>query len=62
MRDCSVQFDPIGKNKFDSKSCDIAKSFWRQGGVSYTKVEAPAGTVAQITIGDQTFTAPIRPR
>jgi len=25
--DCSFQFDPIGKNKFDTKSCDIAKSF-----------------------------------
>lgn len=56
--DCSVQFDPIGKNKFDSKSCDIAKSFLAKGGVSYTKVEAAAGTVAQITIGAETFTAP----
>ena len=56
--ECSVQFDPIGKNKFDSKSCDIAKSFLAKGGISYTKVEAPAGSVAQITIGDQTFVAP----
>jgi MFS family permease len=56
--DCSVQFDPIGKNKFDSKSCDIAKSFLAKGGVSYTKVEAAAGSVAQITIGSETFTAP----
>ena len=56
--ECSVQFDPIGKNKFDSKSCDIAKSFLAKGGISYSKVEAPAGSVAKITIGDQTFTAP----
>lgn len=56
--DCSVQFDPIGKNKFDAKSCDIAKSFLAKSGVSYTKVEADAGAVAQITIGAQTFVAP----
>ena len=56
--DCSVQFDPIGKNKFDAKSCDIAKSFLAKSGVSYTKVEADAGTVAQITIGAQSFVAP----
>ena len=56
--DCSVQFDPIGKNKFDAKSCDIAKSFLAKSGVSYTKVEAEAGAVAQITIGAQTFVAP----
>ena len=55
--DCSVQFDPIGKNKFDSKSCDIAKSFLAKTGVSYTNVEAPAGTIAQIKIGEKTITA-----
>ncbi len=56
--DCSVQFDPIGRNKFDSTSCDIAKSFLAKGGISYSKVDAPAGTVAQITIGGRAFTAP----
>ncbi len=56
--DCSVQFDPIGKNKFDAKSCDIAKSFLAKSGVSYSKVEADAGAITQITIGAQTFVAP----
>ncbi len=56
--DCSLQFDPVGKNKFDSKSCDIAKALLAKSAVSYSSVEAPAGTVAQIRIGDQTFTAP----
>jgi MFS family permease len=56
--DCSVQFDPVGRNKFDSKSCDIAKAFLAKGGVSYSKIDAPAGTIAQIKVGDQTFTAP----
>ncbi|WP_300973635.1 MFS transporter [Sphingomonas sp. LHG3406-1] len=49
--DCSVQFDPIGKNKFDARSCDIAKSYLAKAGISYTNVEAPAGTVAQLKIG-----------
>jgi MFS family permease len=50
--DCSVQFDPIGKNKFDARSCDIAKSYLAKAGVSYANVAAPAGTVAQLRIGD----------
>ena len=40
---CSVQFDPVGKNKFDSTSCDIAKSFLAKAGVSYQRVAASAG-------------------
>jgi MFS family permease len=55
---CSFQFDPIGKNKFDSTSCDIAKSFLAKAGVSYQRIDAPPGTVAQIRSGTTTFTAP----
>ncbi len=53
--ECSVQFDPVGKNKFDSSSCDIAKSYLAKAGISYTNVIAPAGTVAQINIGGATI-------
>ena len=56
--DCSVQFDPIGKNKFDSKSCDIAKSFLAKNAISYSVVEAPAGSVASVKIGEKVITAP----
>ncbi len=56
--DCSVQFDPIGKNKFDAKSCDIAKSFLAKSAVSYTKLEARAGSIAEVRIGARTFIAP----
>jgi MFS family permease len=55
---CSVQFDPVGKNKFDSTSCDIAKSFLAKAGVSYQRVEASPGSVAQIKAGETTLTAP----
>ena len=56
--DCSVQFDPVGRNKFDAKSCDIAKSFLAKSGVNYVNVDAPEGTIAQVRIGGKTFTAP----
>ena len=56
--DCSVQFDPIGRNKFDAKSCDIAKSYLAKNGISYTNVEAPAGTIASIAVGDRVLVAP----
>ncbi|HEY0147688.1 MAG TPA: MFS transporter [Allosphingosinicella sp.] len=55
--DCSVQFDPVGKNKFDARSCDIAKSFLAKAGVSYTNVEGPAGAVAQLRIGDRVISS-----
>src|SRR5277367_4368502 len=55
---CSFQFDPIGKNAFDSTSCDIAKSFLAKAGVSYQRVDAPAGRVAEIRSGATTLTAP----
>lgn len=56
--DCSVQFDPIGKNKFDTRSCDIAKSFLAKGGISYSKVQAESGAIAEIKIGGASFVAP----
>lgn len=56
--ECSFQFDPVGKNRFDSTSCDIAKSWLARGGINYANEEAPAGTVAAIAIGDARFTAP----
>ncbi len=52
--ECSVQFDPVGKNKFDSSSCDIAKAYLAKAGVSYENVTAPAGTLATIRIGGTT--------
>ena len=49
---CSFQFDPVGKNKFDSRSCDIAKSYLAKAGIPYRNVDAPAGAVAQVAVGD----------
>ncbi len=55
---CSVQFDPVGKNKFDSTSCDIAKSFLAKAGVSYEATDAAAGTVAGVRIGEKRLSVP----
>jgi len=49
--DCAFQFDPVGKAKFDS-SCDMAKSYLAKAGVTYETIAAPAGTVAEVRIGD----------
>jgi MFS family permease len=55
---CSFQFDPVGKNTFDSTSCDIAKNLLAKASVSYERQDAPAGSIAQIRSGDMVFTAP----
>ncbi len=50
--DCSVQFDPVGRAVFNS-SCDLAKAHLARAGVSYGNVAAPAGTVAEVRVGDR---------
>jgi MFS family permease len=57
-KECSFQFDPLNRNKFDSTSCDIAKNMLAKASVSYHSEDAPPGTVAQIRSGSNTFTAP----
>ncbi|MEX3930685.1 MFS transporter [Paraburkholderia phymatum] len=52
--ECSFQFNPVGTAKFTS-SCDIAKSALSKAGLNYDNVAAPAGTLAQIKVGDTTI-------
>ena len=52
--ECSFQFNPVGTSKFTS-SCDIAKSALSRAGLNYENVAAPAGTLAQIKVGDTTI-------
>lgn len=49
-KDCSLQFDPVGKTAFVT-SCDIIKSALANAGVSYANQKAPAGSVAVMKIG-----------
>jgi MFS family permease len=48
--DCSLQFDPIGKQSFLS-ACDIAKSALTNAGVSYRNQAAPGGALAEVRVG-----------
>ena len=47
---CHFQFNLTGTKKFPS-SCDIATSMLSNASVNYTKVDAPAGTVATVKVG-----------
>jgi MFS family permease len=49
--ECSVQFDPIGRNKFDRSSCDLVKSWLARSGISYASEDLPAGSVAELKVG-----------
>jgi hypothetical protein len=46
----------VGTSKFTS-SCDIAKSALSKAGLNYENVAAPAGTIAQIKVGDTVIDA-----
>jgi MFS family permease len=54
--ECSFQFNPTGTASFTT-SCDIAKSFLARNSVNYSNQAAPAGTPAQIKIGDKIITS-----
>jgi MFS family permease len=49
---CHFQFNLTGTSKFPS-SCDIATAALSSSSVNYTKVDAPAGAIAKIRIGDK---------
>ncbi|WP_296949656.1 MFS transporter [uncultured Massilia sp.] len=51
---CHFQFNATGTKKFPS-SCDIATSQLTAASVSYTRQDAPAGTVASIKVGDKVY-------
>jgi MFS family permease len=56
---CSVQFDPIGKNKFDSTSCDVVKSWLAKAGVPYDTGHwadsGPMPDMVRVKVGDRTL-------
>ncbi|MBV8919769.1 MAG: MFS transporter [Bradyrhizobium sp.] len=54
--ECSFQFKATGTEKFTT-GCDIATSALVNLSVNYTTQSAPAGTPAQVKIGDTTLTA-----
>jgi len=61
---CSVQFDPIGRNKFDQSGCDIAKAYLAKSGIPYKSVPAtlppgaPTLKFTTVRVGDEEHPAP----
>ncbi|HVF18255.1 MAG TPA: MFS transporter [Steroidobacteraceae bacterium] len=55
-RGCSFQFDPIGKATF-ATSCDIVRSYLTRAGITYDTVDAAAGSVAELRVGDRTLSS-----
>lgn len=51
---CSVQFDPIGRTRFDTTGCDVAKSTLARAGISYSSEDYGDGS---ISIGERTVEA-----
>ena len=49
---CSFQFDPVGKAKFDTP-CDIAKAALIKASVPYALADLPPGAPAVVSVGDQ---------
>jgi MFS family permease len=50
---CSVQFDPVGKTRFDKTGCDIAKSALAKAGVPYANEGGPYGNRAVVKVGNR---------
>jgi hypothetical protein len=56
--DCSFQFDPLGRNRFDASGCDIVKALLARTGVSHDTRPLSAPGPARLAIGAQSLFAP----
>ncbi|HXI87411.1 MAG TPA: MFS transporter, partial [Parvularculaceae bacterium] len=56
--DCSLQFDLIGKNKFDARACDVIKAYLAKESVNYRAAPLEAGGAARVAIGETVIEAP----
>ena len=56
--DCSLQFDPMGRRRFDAHSCDIAKSFLAGAGVSHDMRPLAQAGPAVLEVGSSRVAAP----
>jgi MFS family permease len=53
---CSFQFNPTGTAKFTT-SCDVAKALLARSSATYRNVDAPAGSITKVKIGDREIPA-----
>ena len=57
-QDCSLLFDPLGRARNDSRSCDVVTSYLARAGISHEMRALPSGKPAQLEIGGQIVAAP----
>jgi MFS family permease len=55
---CSFQFDPVGRNKFDMRSCDIVKAYLARNGIDYSNRTGEPGVIASVSVGGKLLLAP----
>ena len=48
---CSFQFDPVGRNPFDTTGCDVAKRALAQTGVPYDNIDLVRGSDTLVRVG-----------
>ena len=53
---CSFQFDPVGRNAFDTTGCDIAKRALASAGIPYSNETGGAGIRAIVSVGERQIT------
>jgi len=56
--ECSVQFDPIGRNTYDQTACDVTKAYLAKAGIPYANLAASAPMGAQVRIGREVINVP----
>ncbi len=54
--DCSFLFDPVGGRVFKN-SCDVARQALIASSVNFKMTDAPAGSLAKVSVGDKSFDA-----
>ena len=56
--DCSLQFDPMGRRKWEASACDVAKSFLARAGVGHAMADSGRSESARLDIGGVVVDAP----
>jgi MFS family permease len=56
--DCSLQFDLLGRRRFDEHSCDVVKTFLGRAAVGHATLPLAAPGPARLEIGDAGIPAP----
>jgi MFS family permease len=56
--DCSLQFDPLGRRRFDQRSCDVVKAFLGRAAVGHSTLPLAVPGPARLEIGDASIPAP----